>query len=169
MTLMSYDGQMLLPGQLPPIEAIEQDLTDVLWDKLYKATFQSYAPIDGAARDAGNTGFTDVLRPGLLLTRHTTTGKWLQWSGQTSFAADKIQGVLMLAQKMQRTGSNEDRFTGYILVGGHVKVNGLIVPGQTSAGIVGHAQETNIRQQMFKNFMFDDDPMGHKAGTITWA
>jgi len=168
MPFYSYDAQMLPPGLLPPIEAIEQDLTSIIWDKLYKSTFQSYVTIDGAARDDDGSSQT-VLRPGLLMTKNTSTDKWQPWGTETSFTSDKIQGVLMLAQKMTRNGVDQDRFTGYMLVGGLVKVNGLIVHGESSAGIVGHAQETNIRQQMYKNFMFDDDPQGHKAGTITWA
>ena len=168
MSLMSYNGQHLLPGQLASYEAIEQELTSIIWDKEYRSLFQSNVPIDGAARDVGNIGHTDVLRPGLLLTRHTVTGKWLEWGAEAGQSGalpnDLIQGVLILAQKMQLGGTDTDRFVGYILVGGCVKVNGLIIPGAASvAGIVGNAEETNVRQQMHPAFIFDDDPLGHLA------
>jgi hypothetical protein len=159
---MSFQGSFLPPGQLPSIESIEQDLTSVIWNRLELQVIGSHSLIDGAARDTGNTGFTDVLRPGLLLTK-TAGGKFIQWGAVTSFAADKIQGVLLMSQKMTRMGSNQDRWLGYVLLGGYVKVNGLIVPTSTSAGIAGHAQETNIRTQMKYAFHFDDDPLGHLA------
>jgi hypothetical protein len=159
---MSYQGSFLPPGQLPSIESIEQDLTSVIWNRLELQVIGSNALISGAARDAGNTGFTDVLRPGLLLTKDAD-GKFVEWGSVTSFVADTIEGVMLMAQRVTRLGTNQDRFLGYILLGGCVKVNGLIVPGETAAGIAGNAQETNIRTQMKYAFRFDDDPLSHLA------
>lgn len=158
--LQSYDGAFMMPGQLPSIEAVEQELTSVIWQPLYRCIVGANRAIAGAARDTGNTNFTDVLRPGLLLTKNAA-GNFVPWGSVEDFETDKIEGVLLISMKMQRVGQNVDRFMGHIMLGGPVKVNGLIVPGQTTAGIVGHAQETWIRQQMVPAFQFDDDPVGH--------
>jgi len=162
MSIMSYDGAFLPPTQLPAIEQIEQDLTSVIWNRLDLQTIGSNALISGAARDTGNTGYTDVLRPGLLLTKDAS-GKFVEWGSVVDFATDNIQGVLLSALKVTRMGSNQDKYVGYVLLGGHVKVNGIIRPGNTSAGIVGDAQETAIRTQMKYGFKFDDDPLSHLA------
>ena len=161
-SLMSYQGSFLPPGQLPSIESIEQDLTSVIWNRLELQVIGSNVLIDGAARDAGNTGFTTVLRPGLLLTK-TAAGKFIQWGAVTSKAADTIEGIMLMSQQMQRAGANQDRFVGYVLLGGLVKANGIIVPGNTSAGIVGDTDETLIRTNMKYGFRFDDDPLSHLA------
>lgn len=162
MSIMSYDGAFLPPTQLPAIEQIEQDLTSVIWNRLDLQTIGSNALISGAARDAGNTGYTDVLRPGLLLTKDAN-GKFVEWGSVVDYATDKIQGVLLSALKVTRMGSNQDKYVGYVLLGGHVKVNGIIRPGNTSAGIASDAQETVIRTQMKYGFKFDDDPLSHLA------
>jgi hypothetical protein len=159
---MSYQGSFLPPGQLPSIESIEQDLTSVIWNRLELAVIGSYSLFSGAARDTGNTGFTDVLRPGLLLTKDAN-GKFVQWGSVTSFAADKIQGINLMTLKMTRMGSNQDRWVGYVLLGGCVKEDGIIIPGETGAGVTGHAQATNIRTQLKYAFRFDDDPLSHLA------
>lgn len=163
--LNSYQGAFLPPGQLPSIETVEEDLTSVYWNRLELLVIGSHSIISGAARDAGNTDFTDILRPGLLLTKDAE-GKFIQWGGRTSFAADRIEGVLLISQRVTRFGANQDKFMGYVLLGGQVKVNGLIIPGQTGAGIIGNAQEANIRGQMRFGFRFDDDPFGHKAPAL---
>ena len=166
MTIMSYQGSFLPPGQLPSVESIEQDLTSVIWNRLEHQLIGSHSLISGAARDTGNTGYTDVLRPGLLLTKDVASGngdKFLAWGDDTDFATDLIEGIMLMAQRVTRFGNNQDRWLGYVLLGGNVKINGLIVPGETNAGIVGHAQETNIRTQLKFACRFDDDPFAHKA------
>lgn len=162
MSIMSYQGSFLPPGQLPSIESIEQDLTSVIWNRLELQVIGSHSLISGAARDVGNTGFTDVLRPGLLLTKDAD-GKFVEWGSVTDFATDTIEGVMLMAQRVTRLGTDQDRFLGYVLLGGCVKADGLIVPGKTAATIVGDAQETNIRTQMKYGFRFDDDPLSHLA------
>lgn len=159
--LQSYGGANLLPGSLGVAENIEQEATSVIWGQMYQSIFQSFAPIAADSIDEGNTPNT-VLRTGLLLTKKPN-GEWNPWGRVTDFATDKIQGVMVMPQAMALDGEGVQRWLGYILVGGLVKVNGLIIPGQTDAGIVGNANETLIRQQMFPAFIFDDDPVGHKA------
>ena len=161
-SLMSYQGSYLPPGQLPSVESIEQDLTSVIWNRLELQVIGSNVLISGASRDVGNTGFTTVLRPGLILTKDTD-GKFLEWGSVTSKAADTIEGILLMALQMQRAGADQDRYVGYVLLGGLVKANGLIVPGNASSGIVGDTDETLIRTNMKYGFRFDDDPLSNLA------
>lgn len=160
--LYAHQAAFLPPGQLPSVESIEQDLTSVVWNRHELMLIGTNRLISGAARDVGNTGFDEVLRPGLLLTKDAND-KFVEWGSVTSYAADKIQGILMVAQRVTRGQANQDRFLGYIYLGGPVKEKGIIRPGNTSAGIVGDAQETNIRTQMKYAFRFDDDPLSHLA------
>ena len=160
--LNQFQAAFLPHGQLPRIETVEQDLTSVIWNRLDLQVIGSHSLISGAARDSGHTGFTDVIRPGLLLTKDAE-GKFTTWGDVTDFATDKIEGIMLIAQRMTRAGNNQDRWLGYILLGGCIKSNGIIVPGETTAGILGHAQETNIRTQLKLGFRFDDDPLGHLA------
>lgn len=154
---MSYDASFLLPGQLPSLEAIEQDLTSVIWQPLYRAVTGLNGIISGASRDDGNTGFTDVLRPGLLLTRNANK-EFVHWGSVVNKATDPIEAVLLISMKMQKGGVNTARFMGHVLFGGYVKTSGLIIPGNVSAGIVGDDDEDLIRRKMLFNFVFDDDP-----------
>lgn len=158
--IMSYDGSFMTPGQLPSIETLEQELTSVIWQPLFRCVTGANRQLIGTTRDNGNTNFTDVLRVGLLLTKNSD-GDFTHWGGVTSLDVDLIEGVLLIAMKMQRTGINTPRFMGHIMLGGFVKTKGLIVPGTVDAGIVGHAREDQIRRQMHYSFVFDDDPVRH--------
>jgi hypothetical protein len=159
----SFQGSFLPPGQLPSIESIEQDITSVIWNRLDIQVIGSNQLISGAARDAGNTGFTDVLRPGLLLTKDAN-GLFVDFGSVVSLAADLVEGVLLMAQKMTRNGANQDKYLGYILLGGCVKQNGVLVPGAAGANaLTGHTNETFIRTSMKYTMRFDDDPFSHKA------
>jgi hypothetical protein len=160
--IMSYDGMHLVPGQGSPYEVAEQDLTSVVWNNPWLSVMGAQRLFDGAARDTGNTGYPTVLRPGLLLTK-TAAGKFIQWGGVVDFDTDKIEGILLSTLQMQVNGVNTDKFFGYVLLGGYAKVNGLIVPGSTRAGIVGHAKETRIRTLLKYSVKLDDDPFCNLA------
>ena len=158
----SYELVGLLPGQLPSIETVEQELTSVIWNRLDQQWIGSNRQFAKECVDVGNTGNTDVLRPGLLLTVDGN-GHYREWGGVADFATDKIEGVVLLATKMNLHGTQVNRYMGYVFLGGGLKERGVIVPGEVNPGIVGHAQETNIRTQMKYNTLFDDDPFGHLA------
>ena len=158
--LMSYDGSYLPPGQLPPLEVVFDELTSVIWGRLEQQVISAYLPIDGASRDVGNTP-TDVLRSGLILTKNAAGTRLVPWGTVVSTAVDKIEGVLLTTIKMQRAGVNSDRHMGYVLVGGLVKANGLIIPGNANSGIVGDADEALVRAGMHPVCRFDDDPFGN--------
>ena len=163
MVMLDFQGSNLIPGMLPTLEVIESDLTSVIWGRLEQQLIGYNAVISGASRDLGNTGYTTILRPGLLLTKNLAGTKYVPWGSVAGCATDKIEGVLLHAQPTQRAGSDADRFVGYLLVGGNVKVKGLCVYDSAATGILGHAQELVIRSQMFPAYRFDDDPVGHLA------
>jgi hypothetical protein len=66
--------------------------------------------------------------------------------------------------KMTMGGNNEDRLFS-MLVGVSVPAKGLAIASSTSWGIVGNAEEYNIRSQMSPAFQFPDDPLGFLTGT----
>lgn len=159
----------VLPGNyMTPFQEVVNS-TNITWGRLDQQIYLATV-IDGSSRDAGNTNFTDVLRPGLLLGKVTSgadAGKLKQWNPDATDGTQKIVGVLMSAQKMQLMGSDQDRYMGYILFAGCVKATGLVIASSTSDGIVGHALEYVIRRQMAMAFRFDDDPAGYVPGQVS--
>lgn len=162
MSIYSYDGEWLQPGQLPTLETIEQDLTSVIWQPLRYAVVGANRPILGTATDDGNVP-KDILRPGLLLTKTSDGKAFTTWGSVVDKSTDKIEGILLIAMKMNTGATPRNRFNGHILLGGFAKVDGIIVPGNSSAGITGDVQESNIRTQLKYTIRFDDDPFCHKA------
>lgn len=164
--MFSFDMFGVAPGHyMTPFQEVVNS-TNITWGRLDQQIYLATV-IDGSARDAGNTNFTDVLRPGLLLGKITSgadAGKFKQWSPDATDGSQKIVGVLMSAQKMQLMGSDQDRYVGYVLYGGCVKAKGVVIASSTSDGIVGHALEYVVRRQMSMAFRFDDDPAGYIPG-----
>lgn len=164
--MFSFDMFNVGPGHyMTPFQEVVNS-TNITWGRLDQ---QLYLPtvMDGSSRDAGNTNFTDVLRPGLLLGKVLTgadKGKMKQWNPDATDGTQRIYGVLMSAQKMQLMGADQDRYMGYVLYGGCVKASGLVIASKTTDGIVGDALEWTIRRQMAMAFRFDDDPAGYVPG-----
>lgn len=166
--MFSFDMFGTAPGHfLTPFNEVVNS-TNITWGRLDHQVYLPYV-IDGSARDAGNTNFTDVLRPGLLLGRvlsGTDKNKMMQWNPSATDGSQKIAGVLMSAQKMQLMGADQDRYTGYILLSGCIKATGVCIPSLTTDGIVGAALEYVVRRQMSRAFIFDDDPNGYVPGAL---
>jgi len=161
--LMSYEGGFLTPGQTAEILTLEPQLTGIFWGHYDQQVIGYNVVLDGASRDAGNAGFTTTLRPGLLLGRVSSTGKLKQWDPTATDGTQRIAAVLLHSQFVQRVGSNADRFIGYVLFGGNVKVKGLVQASETAAGITGTTYEYTVRSQMSKAFRFDDDALGYSV------
>jgi len=145
-----------LPGIDDIRESVESNIISGPWE--YARYFIRGYLLNGAARDAGNSP-TTVLRPGLLMTANTTTKKWQQWvpGDVGGVGLEDIKAVLLYAVDTQRDAANQDRWFGYMLIGGCVKSAGLIVPGNASPGINGDGNEATIRSQMHdKRFILDD-------------
>ena len=147
---------------------------EFLWGP-YEAQYKSGYVISGTARDAGNTDYETILRPGLLLgkirntnlpsTATTTTTTFnpssiyeelKEWDPTASDGSQYIWGVLKEAISVQSNGTNTDRLAGPIVVGGGLLAKRLIIPGETTPGIVGKSLEFVVRNQLANRFMLDD-------------
>lgn len=118
--------------------------------------------IVGTARDAGNS-VTTVLRPGLLLGKVTSTGKYIQWDATATDGSQYFAGILW--KELRATdfdANNTDRdFT--ILVGrGVLQASKLLVKGVALTS----ATDEYLARRMLRaaDFVLDDDPLGYKAG-----
>ena len=166
--MFSFDMFGVAPGHyMAPFNEVV-NTTNITWGRLDQQMYLATV-ITGSSRDAGNSAFTDVLRPGLLLgkiTSGTGVGKLKQWNPDATDGSQKIYAVLMSAQKMQLMGNDMDRYAGYILYGGCVKSTGLVIASSTTDGIVGNSLEWVVRRQMALAFRFDDDPSGYVPGSV---
>lgn len=159
--MFSFDFVHLTPGQGGTINEVSQPV-GLTWGPLNQLRMIG-GFIDGSARDAGNTGYTTTLRPGLLLGRIRSgadSGKFIQWSPTATDGSNRIAGVLIYAQNMQMMGADSDRLTAGIYVGGPLKASGLQIPSLTTVGIAGTTLEYLIRSQMAPYFQLDDDLAG---------
>lgn len=142
----------------------------ITWGRLDNLRLLPFV-VDGASRDAGNTGYTQVLRPGLIMGRVDTGSapllKLKQWDPTATDGTQKIAGVLMTPLNMTTLSNNYDRFAGYVLVGGQVIAKALCLASTATPGIAGTANEYLIRSMMSPYFQFSDDPMGLKAEGAT--
>lgn len=160
--MYNYDSYQSIPGVRAEIEMVVAS-TGLSWSELAQLRFMP-VQVDGAARDAGNTGFTTTLRPNLLMGRVTATGKHRQWDPTATDGSQLISGILVHELQMQFQGANLDRFSGTLLVAGGVYAKALTIAALTTQGIVGTAEEYNIRAQLSRFFQLDDDLQGALGG-----
>ena len=160
--MYNFDSYQMTPMMRAEIEQVVA-ATGLTWGEQSWLRFLPVI-IDGAARDAGNTGYTDVLRPNLLMGRVISSKKYKQWDPTATDGTQKVAGILVHELKMQFMSTNTDRFAGTLLVGGGVYSKALALPASATTGIVGATEEYNIRAQMGRYFQFDDDPQGHLCG-----
>lgn len=154
--MFAFEGFHQTPGQIAAIETFENEFK---WGNLAPMYHQGLL-ISGAARDAGNSP-TTILRPGLLLGLINSSQKLVQWSSTATDGSQFIFGVLMTSINTQRNGSNQDRFSGPIMLAGGLKASRVLVPGQSSVGLSGQTLEYLIRAQLGNRFLFDDKPWRH--------
>lgn len=151
-----YGGRHRKPGISSTVETFENEF---LWGT-YPSQQISGLAIDGSTRDTGNTGYTHILRPGILLGQNSSTKKLFVWNPSAIDGTEYIWGVLAgNGLSMLSNNANTDRFDGLIVVGGGLLSNRLIIPGTTAVGIVGNALEYVARQQLRANFMLNDSYM----------
>jgi len=149
---------------LPSVQSALETSENVFWWGRFEQEAFIGSIIDGSARDAGNTGYTDVLRPGLILGRITASGKLKEWNPAATDGTEHIYGILGYSQKMQRMGANADRWIGWVYAWGFLKADRILVPGTTAFGISGNASEYLIRAQLTKRFTFSDQLEGNSFG-----
>ncbi len=160
--MYNFDSYQMTPTMRAEIEQVVSQY-GLTWGEQSNLRFLP-VQIDGASRDAGNTGYTDVLRPNLLMGKVTGTKKFKQWDPSAVDGTQKIAGILVHELKMQFMGANADRFTGTLLVAGGVYARALAQAASATSGIVGTAEEYNIRTQLGRFFQLDDDPQGFMGG-----
>jgi hypothetical protein len=151
---------------VPSIQTYLETYENQFWFDRYENQIWTGVIIDGASVDTGNTNYTDILRPGLLLGRVTSTEKLKQWSPTATDGTQEVFGILGLGSKMHRLGTDTDRWLGQVMVAGYVKADRLLIPGNSSLGIASDANEWLIRSQMFRRFVFSDMlfGLGHAFG-----
>lgn len=168
--LYNFDGHFLTPGMgVPATEVVNPH--GAQWGRLFDMKFLS-AQIDGSSRDTGNTGYTSVLRPGLVLGKVASSGKLKQWDPTATDGTAKPWGILAHAMAMTQSGTDQDRFSAMVYVGGSITPQGVLVPGNTAYGLDGDDEEYNLRAQLSPGFVFSDDPLGcltGKAGGVMIA
>lgn len=149
---------------LPSVQTALETVENVFWWGRFEQEAFIGSVIDGAARDAGNSGDTTVLRPGLLLGKVTSSGKLKEWNPSGTDGTENVYGVLGYSQKMQRLGSNADRWLGWVYCWGFLKADRILVPGQANFGLSGQTNEHIIRKQLNSRFTFSDDLAGNSFG-----
>lgn len=156
----SYDGAYIIPGQTG--ERLTWENTFWFGDRALQQWTGMI--LSGASRDTGNTSYTTILRSGLLLGKVTATNKIKEWNPTGTDGSQFIFGVLDLSVNTQRLGADQDRWLAYMMVGGTVKADRLIVPGTTAMGISGTTYEHLIRAQLYRRFIFSDQWDGTNIG-----
>lgn len=111
--------------------------------------------ISGAARDAGGSP-TTTLRAGLLMGVITATKLWKEWNPAATDGSQWIRGVLMSAVNTQRNAANQNRLVGNIAQFGDFKGAQLLIPGESTYGIVGKDNEFLVRDGVIGQFRLDD-------------
>lgn len=148
--LPSYTGGYSIPGMNTVLEGVENQF----W---FGETLQQVWLPDtcsGAARDAGNT-VTTLLRTGLLLGKITATGLLKEWNPVGVDGSENLYGILGGMLLAQQGGTNQQRYVGFVMVGGNVYSDRIIIPGNASEGIVGDALEFQVIAQLRRRFLFD--------------
>lgn len=156
-----FQGGHLMPGTLAALEAVENQFWLGFVEQHW---FLPGCPIDGAARDAGNT-VTDVLRAGLLMGQVTSSKKFKEWSPTATDGSQYIYGPLAHDLKMTAGGTNYDR-VGVIMVRGQASSKRIIVPGVAAEGISGTAREYQIAIELSKRIILDEHLLLNDGKTV---
>jgi hypothetical protein len=139
------------------IETLEREITWGSWD--VNKTWVKGVMLDGTSTDAGNTGNTGILRPGLALTYDDTTKLATNWTYEAQ--ATLLYGFLLYSDVGSGV-SGEDHWFGYAMVGGQLRTSDLIFGNAPSGGnhtygnLVGCTDENAIRAIMAERFVLDD-------------
>lgn len=117
---------------------------------------------DGAMRDAGNSGQTSVVRPGLVLGRKTSDGLLYEYDPAQTDGTQNVVGILDHELWMlDPHANNADRFTR-MLVRAPIRAGRVHIKGVNLDGAAG--EYAARRQLVAAGFQFDDDPFSYKAG-----
>lgn len=151
----NYEGFGMLPGQTDISENVTNAITWGPWE--HNRAFVVPTLLDGASRDSGNSP-TDLLRPGLLMGVTKATKQAIPYSHTGGGGVETLFGILLYDVKMTTLGADQDRWFGFLLVGGNVKASALIygIGGSTPGSWIVGAQEATIRALLTPRFIVDD-------------
>jgi len=156
---IDYQASFTIPGQRAVLETSENQF----WWGRWENQIWEHGIVLATTTDEGNTSYPTILRPGLLLGKITATGKLTDWAPAAVDGSEQLFGILGHSINMGLSGTTADRYLAWVMVGGQVKPNKLIVPGTTALSIVGNAQEYTIRNQMAGRYILDDNVLGQKG------
>lgn len=148
---------LITPWQVPGVGARQNTIEGQVWFGDKEQQLFTNTLLLSTAVDAGHSGNTTLLRPGLLMGKVTATGKVKEWNPTGTDGSEYIWGVMLYDQQMSTGGTVQDRWFGFCIVKGNLKAAALIVPGNASAGILGDALEFIVRKQLQGRFLLDDD------------
>lgn len=146
-----------IPGTGTEIRTTEQDLSGLFYGPMQGVilTPSTASIIDGASLDAGNTGFTTVLRQGLVMGRVTATGKWRPFNNGASDGTEIARGILLLATAIP---NGQDIINGQICVSAPcLEPAGLCLAAASAYGLAQSGAGLNVRKHLAFNFKFADD------------
>lgn len=161
MPLSLYQGSALVPGMGTAVYTAEHDLQGLIYGSPHQCLYVTHALVSGAARDAGNTDDTTVLRPGLVMAVITATQKWIQFTSGASDGSEIPRGILTeFGLNTQMDGANADRYLATIMVGGNVNPAAMCIGSTAAYGIdQSTAAHVAIRKALGISFRFSDDFM----------
>lgn len=154
-----YEGNYVMPGQTTVRSTVENQF----WFGERHQQLWTGMVLSGASRDSGNAN-TTILRSGMLLGKVTATGKVKEWNPTATDGSEHVFGILDIGMNTQRLGSDQDKWLAYMMIGGTVKADRLLIPGQSNFGISGVASEYLVRAQMHRRFLFSDKLEGNAFG-----
>ena len=152
-----------IPGIGSEISVAESEL---LWGagQARNAVLSQGGVFSGAIRDAGNTP-TTVIRPGLLVGKLDSNGKYEEWDADAADGTQNLAGVLDVELRAQDfNATNADRVYAVMVARAPLKARKLLIQG---AALVGHVDEYLARRQLhYAGFVLDDDPFGYLTGLV---
>lgn len=127
--------------------------------------------IAATAEDAGNTdggsptpvAIPKSLRAGLLLGKNATTNQWAQWNPAATDGTQFLKGVLGEPYHLETLGRNVPLAAKRIYLGGRIDPNQLIIPGESSRGIVGKALEWVVVEAFKDRFFLGENDRYFRA------
>lgn len=163
---INFQGQNLTPGMHEEFQTVEAELSWAGWQHQMSVG----VVLDSATTDAGHTNYTNIIRPGILIGGPLSTGKYTTWDPYGADGSEKLLGVFTGSINMDFNGTVKDRFIGNILVGGSLRTEQVIVPGETDRGLAGTDYEILAREALAGRFVMSDNiTYGYKQRIMTTA
>jgi hypothetical protein len=158
--LSPFYGNYLPPGMGNEVNTAEFDVSSLIYGgDLRNARFIHGGIVDATSLDAGNTGNTGVLRPGLIMGQVSATGKWKQFTSGASDGTEIARGILFTAGLAMGSPTN-DRFLASILVGGvALYPTALCLASSSTYGLAQSGVGATVRKHLALAFQFADDWM----------